>query len=402
VAAPLVRRGRVADAVVEVAPTWSGWGDSPPDLEPIVGTEVTDYGWRGITGDGEIIESRSKNGERPSVPESIMVYSENRLIGRREVRGEVVDVSAYLGHFQRSVVLHRENKNHEALLASDAAIAIAPTLRARFNRAMVYLALGCWREGFEEFEYCERHSPFLRPLSKAAIERGIKPWRGENFFGKRLLLLHDHGLGDAVMMLRYVSVLKILGADVKIVVPIELARIAAQFADVVPGIIDADYFVSFLQLLRWLKVHPCDVPTRTYVHVDPLLASEWRDSFSFDRRRVGVAWSVGKFHDGDYPRALALEALLARFDLAGTEVHSVQIQGRKEAETLGVIAHDFVDLADCAALMSVLDEIISVDTAAIHLAGAIGHPNATVVLSAWHSWRWNGNPFYPAVRMMEI
>ena len=57
---------------------------------------------------------------------------------------------------------------------------------------------------------------------------------------------------------------------------------------------------------------------------------------------------------------------------------------------------DFEDFADCAALVSLLDEIVTVDTAAAHVAGAIGHPNVTVLLSYWASWRWEGgSPFYP-------
>jgi hypothetical protein len=269
---------------------------------------------------------------------------------------------------------------------------------------MILLALGRWREGLEEFEYCERFPPFARPRSRAAIAAGIAPWRGEDLREKRLLLVHDHGLGDALMMLRYVPTLRMMGADVRLSVPIELARIAAQFGDVVPGIVEADYFVSFLQLLRWLGVTPENViQTRGYVRVDPLLAAEWREIVGpSDRRRVGVAWSVGRHHDGDYPRALALATMLSKIDVAGAEVHSVQIQGREEAEGLGVVAHEFVDLADAAAFASILDEIVSVDTAAIHLAGAIGHPAATVLLSEWHSWRWHGNPFYPDVRMREM
>jgi hypothetical protein len=387
-------------------PKWAGFGEFPPDLEAIVGTEVTDYGWRGITSDGEIIEVRSKSGDRPTVPESIMVRdaASDRLLGRREIRGEVIDITAYLDHFARSVVCHKACDNEAALEHSDAAIAIAPTLRARFNRAMVLLSLGRWGEGFDEFEKCERSPPFLRPIAKAALDRGIEPWRGGSLEGKRLLVIHDHGLGDTLMALRYVPDLVAMGADVKLVVPIELARIAAQFAPVLPGLVSADYFVSFLHLLRWLEI----VPTRSsggYVRVDPLLAAEWRDRLGEGNRpRIGVAWSVGKFHDGDFPRALLLEEVIRICGDPDIEVeyHSVQVQGRNEAEALGVRAYDFFDLADCAALMSNLDEIVSIDTAAIHLAGAIGHPDAMLLLSKWHSWRWNGNPFYPDVRIREI
>jgi ADP-heptose:LPS heptosyltransferase len=58
----------------------------------------------------------------------------------------------------------------------------------------------------------------------------------------------------------------------------------------------------------------------------------------------------------------------------------------------------FEDFADCAALMSCCDEIITVDTAAVHLAGAIGHPNVKLLLSHWASWRWL-SPLYSTVKI---
>jgi ADP-heptose:LPS heptosyltransferase len=39
--------------------------------------------------------------------------------------------------------------------------------------------------------------------------------------------------------------------------------------------------------------------------------------------------------------------------------------------------------------MTVLDEIVTVDTAAVHLGGALGHPKINLLLDThWASWRW--------------
>jgi hypothetical protein len=48
--------------------------------------------------------------------------------------------------------------------------------------------------------------------------------------------------------------------------------------------------------------------------------------------------------------------------------------------------------------MTHMDEIVSVDTAALHLAGAIGHPRVFGLLSYWSSWRWLA-PWYANVRL---
>jgi hypothetical protein len=374
--------------------TWTGFVDG--DLQPVVGAELTATGWRGITADGEILEVQSSTG----VPESIMMFSAGELVGQRKVSAQIVSVTDYLDAFNASAVLHRNNHDAEALTAIEQAIAIVPTARARFNRAMILLALGHWLEGFEEFELCEREPPFQRPAMAAALALGKQPWRGESLEGKRLLLLHDHGFGDTIMMLRFVEALRRHGAQVIQCVPSELEWLALQFGDVVDLRCPCDYFVSYLQLLRWLRIVPCSVPIAPYIRVSGDWKVHWREQLGpAQHKRVGVAWSVRTEHSGDFPRPLPLQQIAVWFPDA--ELHSVQKQGVEEAAANGVATHELLDFASTAALMMQMDEIVTVDTAAAHLAGAIGHPNVTLMLSQWHSWRWHDNPFYPHVRIVE-
>ena len=60
------------------------------------------------------------------------------------------------------------------------------------------------------------------------------------------------------------------------------------------------------------------------------------------------------------------------------------------------------DFADTAALVAALDLVITVDTAAAHLAGALGRP-AWVLLRIDACWRWlrdrDDSPWYPSLRL---
>src|SRR5206468_12306382 len=62
------------------------------------------------------------------------------------------------------------------------------------------------------------------------------------------------------------------------------------------------------------------------------------------------------------------------------------------------------DFADTAAAMSCLDLIIAVDTAVVHLAGALGKP-AWVLLPFAPDWRWllgrADSPWYPTLRLFR-
>jgi ADP-heptose:LPS heptosyltransferase len=182
--------------------------------------------------------------------------------------------------------------------------------------------------------------------------------------------------------------------------PPELRRFAAQAAPLAAPLQAFDYFCPMLSLLHLLDQTITTVPGEPYLKPDPALLQRWRDRLGKKTRpRIGIAWSVGREIAGDYPRNVPLQLLNQGVDDA--DVFSLQMQGADEALAHCVKVYTFEDFADCAALMSQMDRIITVDTAAVHLAGAIGHPNVTLLLSHWASWRWCGNPFYPGIQICQ-
>jgi hypothetical protein len=152
-----------------------------------------------------------------------------------------------------------------------------------------------------------------------------------------------------------------------------------------------------LGLLNVLQVIPenvlADVP---YLAADPDAPDQRRSKC----KSIGIAWSVGKFVDGEYPREIPLAMLAGKFG-RDAELTSLQTQNCEEAHAHGVRHSQFRNFDQLAALMMTLDQIISVDTAALHLDGAIGHPNVTGLLSHWHSWRWRA-PWYNIKLVRQI
>jgi hypothetical protein len=371
-----------------------------PDLPPVAVCELTDRGWRGLTEDGEVLEVADENGGVARPSDSIAITSNGKLIGFRAVpppspEGAIGD---YLFHFNAAIQLLRDNKPGAALREIDLALRRSPTVRAKFNRALILLSMGRWPEGFDEYVECEQNAIFARPLSQRAISGGLRAWRGENVAGKRLLLIHDHGFGDTIMTLRHVRALKDMGADVVMVVPRELQRLARQCGAVVDDLCDADYFCPMLHLLGALRLGPQHISLDPYLTVDDKLIDKWNAELNNSpRKTVGVAWSVGVANKDDYPREISLPIVAGHFGKEVTLV-SVQKQGADEARTCGVEVIEFDDFADCAALMLLLDQVVSIDTATLHLAGAIGHPNVVGLLSHWHSWRWL-SPLYKNVKL---
>jgi hypothetical protein len=411
-------RRRVADAKLEMKE--STFVDDLPVDDAIIALEETEHGWRGLTAKGEILDVRSRNGHKAMIPDGdILQVRGNKPVSRRPIvqldkldhavfvataartlaqnaNCSDLSIGEYIAHFERALAFGRENHNTEALLEFDAAMALAPTLFARFNRAMILLALGRWREGFTEYRRCEMHPPFMRQRIADAVDAGLKVWNGEDIAGKRLLLLHTHGFGDAIMTLRYTSILRAVGAHVVLSVPEELTALAAQFAPAIDGLFDCDFVCPLLHVIGMLSVMPEHVSGKPYISVVAEAVEHWRSRLG-PGRHVGIAWSASVQRPGDYPRAVPLAKLVAALG-ADANLHSVQKQGGLEALALGVHVHEIGDFADCAAMMLAMDRIVSVDTAALHLAGAIGHPRVDGLLSHWASWRWLA-PWYDNVRL---
>ncbi len=82
---------------------------------------------------------------------------------------------------------------------------------------------------------------------------------------------------------------------------------------------------------------------------------------------------------------------------------SLQVGG-DAAGSFTDLAPELSDFAQTAAAMAALDLVISVDTAAAHLAGALGRPG-WVLLSRAADWRWlrhgDRTPWYPTLKLFR-
>ena len=68
------------------------------------------------------------------------------------------------------------------------------------------------------------------------------------------------------------------------------------------------------------------------------------------------------------------------------------------------LGQEFKDFADTAAVMAMLDLLITVDTSVAHLAGSLGKP-VWILLPVTVDWRWllnrEDSPWYPTARLFR-
>ncbi len=307
-------------------------------------------------------------------------------------------------------------------------------LDAQKMLAMKHLFAGDWIEGFRVYERMRHRAMRSAPTGKVDTNRDwlyfidyvladIPPWRGEPLAGKRILVWSEHGRGDAIMTLRFLSVLRdrfgaseVAGMSDAVEKCLFQAAGVPRFLEVeldrkVPAA-DFDFQCSLFSLLSLLQVRPDAIPGKVpYLRVPGQRSAAWRARVPTGRNlKVGLVWGGNAGAPFDKLRSVPLTAFAPLFDLQGVDYFSLQKDGPRRGDLdpqrlpMTDLMDDCVDFLDTAALIESLDLVISVDSAVAHLAGAIGRP-VWLLNRAESEWRWlrdrEDSVWYPSMRIFN-
>jgi hypothetical protein len=158
-----------------------------------------------------------------------------------------------------------------------------------------------------------------------------------------------------------------------------------------------------------LTTIPAEIP---YVPVPQERVPKWRERLGERKAlRVGIAWAGSATHVNNRNRSIALSRFAALFATPNVEFVTLQKElGPGEAAMLRLhpnvtaVGEELADFADTAALVSLLDLVVAVDTSVVHLTGAIGRPFWVLVPLA-PDFRWlldrEDSPWYPGARLFR-
>ena len=316
-------------------------------------------------------------------------------------------VYANMGNLRQAQGLLRE-----AAACYERALELKPVFEvARFNRSILKLLEGDFAAGLPDYE----KRRYLHPPRNFSQPQ----WRGEPLRGARILLYAEQGLGDTLQFLRYVPMVQAAGGEVILEVQATLRRMAAEL----PGI-DAEHLLaagealpefawqcSLMSLPLAFRTTLENIPARAPYVTFP--AEAWRRAAGLawptQGLRVGIAWAGSPTHLKDRFRSIAPSLLRPLLRQERIAFYSLQVGTRAgELAELGDGVTDLApwieDMADTAALVTQLDLVIAVDTAVVHLAGALGRP-VWVLLPLAPDWRWmlrrEDSPWYPTMRLFR-
>ncbi len=241
-------------------------------------------------------------------------------------------------------------------------------------------------------------------------------WQGEELRGKRVILRSLHGFGDAVQMFRFLPRLQRMAAHLIVEVPPRLRELAPCFdgmgevitwgkdAPVRPP--DWEVQAEAMELPYLLRVRaPEDLrPTSGYLRLPEAVRAEATTVLGRrSRPRVGVVWTAGHWNPA---RSVPGELVAGLTKIGGLEFWS--LEARATAAPPGGPWRDVYEVGDgilrLAAVVELMDLVITVDTLAAHLAGALGRP-CWVLLQHRADWRWMSgradSPWYPSLRLLR-
>jgi tetratricopeptide (TPR) repeat protein len=316
----------------------------------------------------------------------------------------------------RAVALAGLGRTAEALECLERALRIEPESPfAINNRSCLLLAQGLLPQGFHGLEIRWKIAPFKdhKPATLAPL------WLGDSSLaGKTILVLHEQGLGDTVQFIRYAPLLAGRGARVVVRLPASLLEIMRSLEGVAQIVPDSaplpphDFYCPVMSLPLAFGTTVATIPARIpYLQADPTRVARWKARLGAKvRPRVGLVWAGRHRPPINYARDLPLAALQPLLDLDAEFISLQREMAAADSINLAsmpaIVRHgeSLTDFADTAALLANLDLLISVDTAVVHLAGALGKP-VWVMNRYAPCWRWlrgrSDSPWYPTARLFK-
>jgi len=285
---------------------------------------------------------------------------------------------------------------------------------AHLNEGLCRLTLGDFKLGWEKYEW--RWASATHDSLRRDFEQPL--WLGQTSLQGKTVLLHaEQGLGDTLQFCRYVTQVAALGATVLLEVQAPLRGLLEPLPGVARVLVRGeplprfDFHCPLLSLPLALRTELTTIPAQVpYLHADPARVEAWRQRLaSYPRPLIGLVWSGNPTHVNDHNRSIPLTTLAPLFQGAGSfiSVQNQMVDADREAfARFGIIdvtdaLHDF---SDTAALLVCMDRLITVDTVAAHLAGALGLP-ATVMLPYNADFRWlterADSPWYPTLKLIR-
>lgn len=254
-------------------------------------------------------------------------------------------------------------------------------------------------------------------------ERGApdphRMWEGEDLAGKKVIVRCLHGFGDTVQFARYAARLNQIASSVVWEVHpemLQMARCVKDVQDVVSwgGHVkrgrDYDVQIEVMELPYLFRTTVADLPIAThYVRVpEAVLRRASEEMGPRCLTRIGVVWNAGTWNES---RSVPYSVIQQMCEIRNCEFWNLQGGACRQVRGGTSQIHALCDAPVCsdgvlclAGAISQMDLVVTADTLAAHLAGALG-VTTWLMLQFAADWRWmtarDDSPWYPSMRIFR-
>ncbi|HEY2967447.1 MAG TPA: tetratricopeptide repeat protein [Casimicrobiaceae bacterium] len=318
--------------------------------------------------------------------------------------------------YNRGNALRDLHRHREAADSYERALALKPDYAsAHWNLADCRLLLGDFARGWQEYEW--RWKLEQRDNGRRDFQQPL--WLGGEALEGRTILLHSElGLGDTLLFCRYAREVAALGAKVVLEVQPPLLPLLADLEGVTQTVPrgaplpEFDCHCPLMSLPLAFKTDLSNIPARIpYIRSNAARVAAWREKLrEKSKPRMGVVWSGSMALRND-KRSMALAEMLP---LVGEWAEWISLQKEVRESDIALLASradlryfggELKDFADTAALVELMDVVVTVDTSVVHVAGAMGKPVWILLPFNPHDWRWmldrEDSPWYPTARLFR-
>jgi tetratricopeptide (TPR) repeat protein len=252
----------------------------------------------------------------------------------------------------------------------------------------------------------------------------LKPWRG-GAPPPALLVMGEQGLGDTIQFVRFLPLLTAAGVKVTCVVQQRLFKLIGtldaaidlrplEMSGTVKGV---KAWTPMMHLPQALNLDPSQFAPRVpYLRAEPERVRRWKERIGARGFKIGIVWQGNPDPRIDQGRSAPLKAFAALAEIPDVRLISLQHGGAAEqinsvpfADRIETLDDDFDSgpdgFLDTAAVMETLDLIVTVDTSAGHVAGALGRPVFILLKAVGADWRWlfrrDDTAWYPTARLFR-
>lgn len=257
------------------------------------------------------------------------------------------------------------------------------------------------------------------------MERLSPRWQGEPLAGKTLIVHSEQGNGDDIQMVRFVPELAVRVRDEggRLVLAVRralkplFARFYAECVSIEDGPLGKPHFgLPIMSVPSVLGLQPDQVRGAAYLSADASRVAAWRARINAwggeaARLHVGLVWSGSPTHRRDAKRSIPLAALAPVFTLPNVVFHPLTPGRHADVAALSAQGYRVCDLTahypagfdDVAAHVTALDAVVTIDSAPLHLGGALGRPVLAMLDHVSH-WAWGNEeaqPWYDSVDLFR-